>query len=154
MWKHWCSYLCWNALTVCVCFVLGEYVWKQTACEREVSRMQALYLATFFTMVTLSSPAHSSGWQSAVLCVPGALWARQWTTGLRSSGSSSVQHSTPGCPTLLLTHTLLCCLCCLSRLSHYSQLLSGSRLFRFLMTYQLRETTSGVSTVNFILAGG
>lgn len=32
-------------------------------------------------------------WQPAELCEPGALWASHWTTGLRSSGSLSGQHS-------------------------------------------------------------
>lgn len=65
-----------------------------------------VFLAAFFTMVTLSNQARSPGLTaSRALRVPQALWARHWTTGLRSSGSLSARHSTPGQPALSLTHT-------------------------------------------------
>lgn len=126
MWKRWCLYLWysnliwWNAtnasLCVSVCpvrvYLEAETMWKRS----EQNAGIVLWLPS--SQWSLCQIRHTAPvWQPAALCVPRALWARQWTTGLRSSGSSLVQHSTPGRPALLLTHTLLHSHCCISQLS-------------------------------------
>lgn len=60
--------------------------------KKEASRKRQLY---FGSQWSLCQVRHTSVvWQPAELCEPRALWARHWITGLRSSGSLSVQYST------------------------------------------------------------
>lgn len=139
--------------TACFCIVLRGCVGSIEGVNVKWAECSYCILAAFFTIVTLSNQAHSSGLTASRAAVPRALWARHWTTGLRSSGSLSAQHSTPGQPVLSLTHTrfyFLCCLCGLACL----QLGSLSGLLLFPVTYWVGQTASCVSIVNFTPAGG
>ena len=156
MWKPRCFYsscklIWWNAPngTACVSVLScedmleAERVWKWS--EQNV----AIVLWLPSSQWSLCQVGHTAlVWQPAEPCVPGALWARHWTTGLRFSGSLSVQHSTlldgqySHSPPLWTLFLLLS--------SHIPSFLQGEGCSDF--WWWLRETTSSVSSVNFTSA--
>lgn len=108
---------------------------EQALKENEASRKRQLYFGWILhNGHCVKSGMWSVVWQPAELCETRTLWARHWITGLRSSGSLSVQYST-----VLLgdlhshRHCFAVSLACLdffifSPHFTYLQLPSGSRL--------------------------
>lgn len=147
IWKPWCLYICHCKVVQCVtvlsCEGVLECVWSE--------QNAAIVLWLNSSQWSLCQVRHTAlVWQPAELCEPRALWARHWTTGLRSSGSLSVQRSTPGRPGLSLRQTLFHRLSGLSAFpltSHISSFLQGQGCSDF---WWRRETTSSVSVLNFL----
>lgn len=93
----YCSLIWWNApngtlwvsVLSCEGMLEAERLWKWS------KQNAPLYFGCILHNGSLRQVRHTAlVWQPAELCEPRALWARHWTTGLRSSGSLSVQHST------------------------------------------------------------
>lgn len=165
VWRLLCKSIlvkCTKWHSSCFCFVPWVYTGSRESVKAKRTECTHCTLAAFFTMVTLSNQAHSSGLTaSRTLCARGPLsqalnhWAEiLWqlvSTAKPSWTARALIDSHCASPSAALPLWTLDCFP-----SHFTYLLlpSGSRLLWFLMTFSLGQTTSSISFVNFTLASG